>query len=142
LLVRGRLGVGVQKFGYLPAGELQLWEEKRALGFGCLHSRTECLHGIPGVVDIEDGVVVILEVVAMNWDVAGADEASTTISKLCFVLVNFHGELSVKSEEHSLVKFSIARKRLAAILNIIFVVGGSVFTERSTIKTIFDHLSG
>jgi hypothetical protein len=68
---------------------LQLWEEERASGFSCLHSRTECLHGIPRVVDIEDSVVVVFKIVAMNWDVASADEAGTPISKLCFLLVAF-----------------------------------------------------
>jgi hypothetical protein len=54
-----------------------------------LHSRTESFHGVPGIVDVEDGVVVVFKVVAMNWDVAGADETGTTISKLYFLLVSF-----------------------------------------------------
>jgi hypothetical protein len=36
----------------------------------------------------------------------------------------------------------IARERFAAVFNVIFVVGGSVFTERSPVKAVLDHLSG
>jgi hypothetical protein len=58
-----------------------------------LHSGTEGLHGVPRVVDVEDGVVVVFKVVAMDWDVAGANEAGTAISELCYLLVTFLMEL-------------------------------------------------
>lgn len=87
LLARRGLWVRIQKLGYLPTGELQLREEQCASGFCCLHSRTEGFHGVPGVVDVENSIVVVLKVVTVDRDVASANEASATVSKLCVVLV-------------------------------------------------------
>jgi hypothetical protein len=52
-----------------------------------LHSRTEGFHRVPGIVDIEDGVVVVLKVITVDWDVSSANKARATISKLWFLLV-------------------------------------------------------
>lgn len=38
--------------------------------------------GSPRVVDIEDGVVVVFEVVAVDGDIAGADEAGAAVGEL------------------------------------------------------------
>jgi hypothetical protein len=40
-----------------------------------------------------------------------------------------------------LVEFCIARERFAAVFNVVFVDGCGVFTERSPIKAVLDHLS-
>lgn len=42
---------------------------------------------------------------------------------------------------HTLIEFSITWERLPAVLNIVLVVCRRVFTEGSTIKSIFNHLA-
>jgi len=37
---------------------------------------------VPGVVDVEDRVVVVLEVISVNRDVSGTDETGTTVGEL------------------------------------------------------------
>jgi len=81
MLRRGRLRVRIQKFRYLATWELQLRKEYCASRLCSLASRTECLDCIPGVIDIENSIVVVFQVIAMNRNIASANQASASIRK-------------------------------------------------------------
>lgn len=82
MLVGRRLWIGVQEFRDLASRELQLRQENGTSRFGRFGSGCECFHGVPGVVDVEDRIVVVLEIISVDGDVSGADEAGTTVSEL------------------------------------------------------------
>jgi hypothetical protein len=69
----------VEKFGDLTAGELQLRQTDGAARFGGTDGWGECFHRIPGVARVKDGVVVVLQVVSVDGDVAEADQAGAAL---------------------------------------------------------------
>ena len=46
-----------------------------------MDSGCECVHGVPGVVDVEDRIIVVLEVISVNRDVSGADETGPPVGE-------------------------------------------------------------
>lgn len=60
MLIGRRLRIGVQEFRDLASRKLQLRQENGTLRFGRFSSGRECFHGVPGVADVEDCIVVVL----------------------------------------------------------------------------------
>lgn len=83
LLSGRRLWVWIQELGHLATRKLQLRKENRAFGFRRLHCGTERLNRVPGVVDIENGIVIVLQVVAVDRNVAGANKTCASFGKFC-----------------------------------------------------------
>lgn len=83
LLSGRRLWVWIQELRHLSTWKLQLGKENCAFGSGRLDCGTECLNRIPGVVDIENGIVIVFQVIAMDRNIAGANKTGAAFRKFC-----------------------------------------------------------
>ena len=72
----------VQELGHLTTRILQLGQADGTARLGGADSGSKSSDRVPRVARIEDGVVVVFEVVAVDWDVAEADDTSTAVRKL------------------------------------------------------------
>lgn len=69
----------VQELGYLSTWELELRETDGTPGLRRFDGRGKGRHRVPGVVRVENSIIVVLQVVAMDRNVAEADQAGTAI---------------------------------------------------------------
>lgn len=114
----------IQEFGHLTTWILQLRENNSPSRLGGFDCWGECSDGIPGVARVEDGVVVVLEVVSVDGDVAEADETCAAVCELYLCrLISIVRGLSFEKYGITLIELSILVFRLAGVVEAVLVIG-------------------